>query len=236
MQEMVIVFFTSFTGLLLMLLPISNPIGMAPNFLFYTEFLSKEGRKRIARKVVIISFFFSIGILILGPLLLRFFGIDISFIKISGGLLLAISGWNILSGGDSTASESSEAHQDHHKKIKTLRDRVFFPIVFPLTVGSGSVAIITAIAANYADSGMPLRIMIPSYLGGILALFVNSLLFDLCYRYSSEIFSRIGKTGTVVICKISALILIAIGLQVTWGGLQGVLIGFFKSLKAANLL
>ncbi|HBM16445.1 MAG TPA: hypothetical protein DD381_08925 [Lentisphaeria bacterium] len=236
MEDIIKAFFTSFAGLLLILLPISNPIGMAPNFLFYTEAIHNESRRIVAKKVALLSFSFSVGILIAGPPLLRFFGIDVSFIRISGGLLLAISGWQILSSEGNSSSNYSDKNKDAHKKIKTLKDRIFFPIVFPVTVGSGSVAIIITMATDYFHGSFKAYIMVASYIGGAAALFVNAFLFYICYKYSREIFSHVGKTGTIVICKISAFILIAIGLQVAWGGFYNVIIELFKVLKSANLL
>ena len=208
---------TAFITLFITLIPVTNPIGMAPIFLSYTENLSKEQKRSYALKVAMLAFFFLAGTLILGPTLLKIFGISLSFIKISGGLLLAITGWQML-------SSNKDSSEDKIKSIKTLRKAVFFPITFPVTVGAGSIAIVTALASSYNNPEFPMTIMFLNYTGGILAIAVDMFLVAICYGYSEEIFSRLGETGTEVITRISAFILIAIGFQVAWGGLQHIII------------
>ncbi len=209
---------TAFTTLCITLIPVTNPIGMAPIFLSYTEKLPKKQRRDYALKVAMLSFFFLGGTLILGPPVLEFFGISISFIKISGGLLLAITGWQMLS----SSHESPEP--DKIKVVKTLKKLTFFPLTFPITVGAGSIAIVTALASSYNNPEYSMTIVFLNYTGGVLAIAIDMLLVAICYGYSEKIFSKLGEIGTEVITRISAFILIAIGFQVAWGGMQHVII------------
>ena len=209
---------TAFTTLFITLIPVTNPIGMAPIFLSFTETMTKEQRRNYALKVASLAFFFLVGTLVLGPTLLKFFGISISFIKISGGLLLAITGWQMLS------SNHDNVEHDRTKPVKTIKKAMFFPLTFPITVGAGSIAIVTALASSYNNPEYPMMAIFSSYTGGILAIAVDMLLVAVCYGYSEEIFSKLGEIGTEVITRISAFILIAIGFQVAWGGLQHVII------------
>lgn len=208
---------TSFITLFITLIPVTNPIGMAPIFLSYTEDMPKKQKRNYALKVAILAFFFLGGTLILGPPILKIFGISISFIKISGGLLLAITGWQMLSSNKDNAENKIES-------IRTLRKAIFFPITFPVTVGAGSIAIVTALASSYNNSELPISTILFNYTGGILAIAVDMIIVAICYGYSEEIFSKLGETGTEVITRISAFILVAIGFQVAWGGLQCVII------------
>jgi len=91
-------------------------------------------------------------------------------------------------------------------------------------VGAGSIAIVTALASSYNNPEYPISTIFFNYTGGILAIAVDMFLVAICYGYSEEIFSKLGETGTEVITRISAFILIAIGFQVAWGGLQHVII------------
>ena len=43
------------------------------------------------------------------------------------------------------------------------------------------------------------------------------------YRYSAKVLRRLGNTGAATISQISAFILLAIGVQIVWGGLRDLL-------------
>jgi multiple antibiotic resistance protein len=209
---------SAFITLCITLIPVTNPIGMAPIFLSFTESLSRKQRHRYAIKVAILAFLFLGGILVVGPFVMKFFGIKIEFIKISGGLLLTITGWQML-----TNSKQESANTDKIKAIRALRKSAFFPLAFPVTVGSGSIAIVTALATSYSQELFSVTAIF-SYSGGLSAIALDMFLVAICYGYSEEIFSVLGETGTEVITRISAFILVAIGIQVVWGGLQPIII------------
>ena len=40
------------------------------------------------------------------------------------------------------------------------------------------------------------------------------------YRYSANVIRRLGNTGAATISQVSAFILLAIGVQIVWGGLR----------------
>jgi len=41
-----------------------------------------------------------------------------------------------------------------------------------------------------------------------------------CYRFADTIFRRIGEAGTNVVTRLTAFILLAIGVEIVWGGLK----------------
>jgi multiple antibiotic resistance protein len=40
----------------------------------------------------------------------------------------------------------------------------------------------------------------------------------LCYRYADRVLARLGRTGTSVLMRLSAFILLCIGVQIIWNG------------------
>ena len=212
---------TAFVTLFLTLIPVTNPIGMAPIFLSFTEGLPKKQRLHFAIKVASLALSVLVGILVFGPFIMKFFGINLSFVRISGGFLLAITGWQML-------CSKQDNDNDKIKAMKTLRKSIFFPLTFPLTVGAGSIAIVTTLAISYSEAS--LSIATYSYIGGILAIALDMLLIAICYGFSAEIFSVLGETGTEVVTRISAFILLAIGLQVAWEGFQNIIIETAKMI------
>lgn len=64
---------TTFMFLCLTLIPVTNPIGMAPIFLSFTVDLPRKQRHHFVIKVALLTIIFLIGILVLGipPEILR---------------------------------------------------------------------------------------------------------------------------------------------------------------------
>ena len=55
-----------------------------------------------------------------------------------------------------------------------------------------------------------------AHTAGIVVVVVSVFL---TYRYADRILSRLGPTGTVVLVRLSAFILLCIGVQIVWSGL-----------------
>jgi multiple antibiotic resistance protein len=49
----------------------------------------------------------------------------------------------------------------------------------------------------------------------------------LCYRHADRIVKQLGPTGTSVVVRLSAFILLCIGVQIIWNGARALLVGAF---------
>ena len=50
--------------------------------------------------------------------------------------------------------------------------------------------------------------------------FAICLLIWICYSQADRLVKRLGKSGTEILIKLSAFILLAIGVQIMWNGLK----------------
>jgi multiple antibiotic resistance protein len=87
----------------------------------------------------------------------------------------------------------------------------------PLTVGPGSISVAITLGsqrpkfAGFAD----LALLGGAAIAGILAIVASVYL---CYRFAEGTVAVLGKTGTNVVVRLSAFIMICIGIQILWGG------------------
>ena len=89
---------TSVTLCVVTLFPLLNPPGAIPLFCSLTINGSNEYRKTQARKTAINVFFILIVFLLIGKILLALFGISIAVLKIAGGLIVAHTAWEMVTG------------------------------------------------------------------------------------------------------------------------------------------
>src|SRR5882757_6064354 len=78
------------------LFPIVNPLGNAPIFLMLTRGLSNQGRAKLARTIAVNGLLLMVVSLFVGTHILGFFGISLPVVQVSGGLVVAATGWALL--------------------------------------------------------------------------------------------------------------------------------------------
>jgi len=197
------------------LFSIINPFGIAFVFHAKTRRLSEESRLALSRQVGFYSFIVLVVSLFMGSQVLRFFGITIPALRIAGGLVVALSGWAMLSASDDAGETATDDVHNSHSD-----DVAFFPLTVPLTTGPGTIAAAIALGAIRLDNlGHLVGSVITSVL---LAATVAGTIF---YAYSrASTFSRVvGREGTRVITRLSAFLLMCVGVQIVLTGVSDVL-------------
>jgi multiple antibiotic resistance protein len=205
------IFVNTFLLVYAALFPIVNPVGSAPLFLGMTRFATDNTRNRLAWRVAVNSFFLLLGSLFVGSHLLEFFGISLPVVRIAGGLVVSAFGWKLL---------NSDARPDGAPALSpSAEPESFYPLTMPLTVGPGSISVAITLGSQrpifsgFADFAL----LGGAAVTGILAI---ALSVYLCYRFAENTVARLGPAGTSVVVRLSAFILLCIGIQILWGGLS----------------
>jgi len=195
------------------LLPIVNPLGAAPVYLAKTIDLTAQEHADLARRVAINCFAVLLASLLVGAYVLDFFGISVPIVQVAGGLLVCSLAWSLLHQPD----EPLEWAHDAANPIRPpdLRARAFYPLTMPLIVGPGSISVAITLGANHARGFRPLIVGSLAHAAG--ALLVAVAIF-VTLRYAEPILRRFGATGTAVLLRMSAFILLCIGVQIIWNG------------------
>jgi len=204
------------------LLPIVDPLGGAPIYLAMTAGLARDERGAMAKAVAINSFLLLIASTLIGAYVLDFFGLSIPAVQVAGGILVCAIAWSLLNNPSSpaplTRNEAPPVTPDD------LRQRAFYPLTMPLTVGPGSISVALTLGANPARGA---RSLVVTALAHALGILIVAIAVYLCYRYAESILKKLGSTGTSVVVRLSAFILLCIGVQICWNGLHALLAGAF---------
>ena len=204
------------------LFPVINPLGGAPIFLNLVDGCSPAVRTKLARSISINSFAMLMGAMIIGPRLLLFFGISLPVLQVAGGLVVAVMGWNLLNQG--TKSSDGCGNSSSINDSNTMSS-AFYPLTLPLTVGPGSIATVIALVANYKKTpNFEFENELAGIIGGTLGVIAISLTIYIAYREASGIKRILGENGTNVLMRLFAFILFAIGIQIIWGGVHGLIL------------
>jgi multiple antibiotic resistance protein len=198
------------------LFPIVDPVSGSPIYLALTSQYSRETRKALSLRVAINSFFLMIGSYFVGSHVLRFFGVSLPVVQVGGGLIVVAVGWGML-------MQKDDAPPDPTKKNIQPQDvfkQAFYPLTLPLTVGPGSISIAITLGAN---STHRYGVHILLVLAAVLATALLAVSIYVCYGYADLLARAVGPTGMTVIIRLSAFLLVCIGVQIMWNGLDALL-------------
>ncbi|HSY45292.1 MAG TPA: MarC family protein [Steroidobacteraceae bacterium] len=203
-------FLLTFAGLF----PIVNPIEGAPFFLGLTASLPSAERAMLSRKVAINGFALLLGSMVLGPYLLEFFGIELPVVRIAGGFVVAALGWKLLT--QEEWSDHASAAAVPGAPLRKIGS--FYPLTMPMTVGPGSMSVAITIGSR-KPAGIPRYSELAEHASGaLLGLIGIAISIYIAYRFADNLARLLGATGLEVLVRLSAFILMCIGIEIVWSG------------------
>lgn len=192
---------TVFLGFFAIMNPIANTAvfaGLAGNY-------SKPDQVKIAFKALVITFCVIVVFALLGKSIFHLFGITLSALRITGGILVFLIGYHMLHGSGSKL---------HTHENKEPSDIAVSPLAVPLLAGPGTIAT----AMNYSAAGGWMEIMLTVSVFAILCLITF-----FCFIFSTKIVSVIGESGLSIITRLMGLILAIIGTQMLLSGVLNII-------------
>jgi multiple antibiotic resistance protein len=196
------------------LFPIINPPAAAFIILSMVPHASPAERAEMARRIAINSFVILLASLSVGAYLLSFLGISIPVLRVAGGIIIAMAGWNLLQTSEDDANEPESGPLPvRHGSLQT---RLFYPLTMPITVGPGAISVAIALGTGSPREGLqPVH-----FIGVGLALGLLCISIYLCVRFAGHIGRLLGPSGTQVAMRLFAFAIFCIGMQILWLGLS----------------
>jgi multiple antibiotic resistance protein len=201
--------FKMFIQMFAALFPVINPPGMALIYLTITGRANRAQRADLARRIGLYSFLVIVVSYFTGTFILNFFGISVPVLRVAGGIVLAATGWRLLN----EAREVDEVEPTARQQASDLSRMTFYPLTMPITTGPGTISVTIALGATHAER-------LPVMLGALAAAAAISAIIYACYRFADRIEAALGKTGSDVLSRLFAFILICIGIQLVWVGVS----------------
>jgi len=193
------------------LLPIVNPLGMAPIFAGMLEDYDTSVRRTVAMRVAVNGFVLLMASLFVGSYVLDFFGVSLGAVQLGGGLLVMISGWRILN-----QQSNITERQVPKASNEEILSQAFYPLTMPLTVGPGSIAVAITLGSNAKEANH--MQLIQGALVSTIGIVLMGITIYLSYRYSDVLERLLGPNGTSILVRLSAFILVCIGIQIMFNG------------------
>jgi multiple antibiotic resistance protein len=211
------------------LLPILNPPAVAPIFLTLTDGASHATRIDLARRVAINATLLMIGSLIAGNVVLGFFGISLAAVRVGGGLLVIYSGWRLVNSADADSDGKAQMAQVFTPEI--ARARAFYPLAFPICVGPGCISAAITVGASLRGQHPSPLLSATQYAGALPGLLAVGWILFLCLRFGEPLLSKLGANGTAIFMRMSAFVLLCLGVQICWDGAHDLFLSLMRDAQ-----
>lgn len=184
------------------LFSVINPLGTVPIFVGLTAENSIKEKSIIAVftalyvcLILIISYY-------LGHYILNFFGISIESLKIAGGLIIAASGFALLSGNFAQHKGMKKREKDDAFNRSEIS---LTPLAIPMLAGPGTISLLISYQQANFSSDHQLFVM--------LAILTVSVCIFVILRSGDYIVKLLGASGLNALSRIIGFIVIAIGVE-----------------------
>ena len=195
-------FFTLYLKLFFML----TPFFVLSIFLTLGKRLNKVEKKAVITKLGITVFVASMVFLLFGKYIFSLFGITLDAFKVGAGVVLFLSALDMIR-NDAEVPETEASKGP---------DFAVVPLAIPTAVGPGMIGILMLIGAEITGIGNIL-LVISSLVSAILSLLVVLLM-------ANKIQQLLGTQGLEILPKITGLFVAAIGAQIVFSGVHGLLV------------
>ena len=187
---------------------ILNPIGAIPPLIALTEGYTLKERLHVVDRSVLVASGMILGFMLVGIYVFVVLGIDISDFKVAGGILLFKVAFDMLQGKTSN-TKLTGAEQEESMEKESIG---IVPIGTPLLAGPGSITTAIIFFNSKTTIGVD-KIMVA------LAIITVMVMSYVILRFSLPLFTRLGKTGSLIISRIMGLLLASIAIEFITTGL-----------------
>lgn len=201
--------FTSFFTL-------TNPLGTMPVFLTMTAGMSESERQAVVKRATIVAFITLVVFAFTGQLLFRFFGISTNGLRMAGGIIIFVIGYDMLQARIAKVKLKDEEIKTYAKDISVT------PFAIPMLCGPGAIA--NAILLMEDAENVSMKAIL---IGSIAFVYLLSFLI---LRASTRILKVLGETGNNVMMRLMGLILMVIAIECFISGLRPVLIDILQQV------
>ncbi len=178
---------------------IMNPISNTATFIGLTTGDDRATKKAIATQSLILAFAIIAVVSVAGNLIFEVFGITLGSIRITGGIVVFVIGYNMLMG--SGAAAHTPTKEDVASSQAAQLSVAISPLGVPMLAGPGTIAL----AMGFASGGW-------LHIAASLAAFaVICFVTYLCFMASDKLVAHLGQNGLNVMTRLMGLIVASIG-------------------------
>ena len=189
-----------------------NPPSALLTFASMIGNMDEKTKNAYAGKSIVLGCFVAVFFAVTGDVVLQLMNISVDSLRVAGGVLLFMIGYNMTTAKTNTTLTKAE--------IDNTQDKDFwiFPIAIPLLCGPGLIS--TVIGLMRSSPGLVDKAVV------IVSIVLVFALTYVGFYFSEKINDLLGYTGHIVITRILGLFLAAISVGMIAAGIYGIWVSY----------
>ena len=188
------------------LFAVVEPLGTMPIFMALTADMEPAQSRSVAIRAVLIAWLLLLLFTFLGQLIFSLFGINVNSLKVVGGVIFFIIGYEMLQARLSSTAFQEVPPQEYG------RDIALTPLGIPMIAGPGAIANVMILWTKADTFGRQVAMLV-----GMSAVL---LLTGLVLVGSRRVAKILGDSGNKVLLRLMGLITMVIAVEFFFSGLK----------------
>ncbi len=201
--------FLSFVSLFTMI----DPIGALPVYVSVTSKLSHPESRHVAFRAAVTAWIALIAFALTGKFIFEFFGISVNSLRVVGGIVFFIMGYEMLEARLTRTKSEEESVTEY------IADVAITPLGIPLIAGPGAIATVIVLmneTTGLLDKEIALVLAITSVLALTFVVLIGA----------RKVLHLLGPSGNKILLRIMGLIVMTIAVEFFVNGLRPIIATF----------
>ena len=182
-----------------------NPLAVVPIFISLTDSFSVAESRRVAIKASLVSFITLTLFALSGKVIFDFFGISVDGLKVIGGILFFIMGYEMLRGRTVPKKVDNESNDSFGGEVAIT------PLAIPMITGPGSITMVIIFMQSANSIIMKGEI--------IFGIFIVTIITAIVLISGRRLMSFLGPSGSNVMMRLMGLIVMLIAVEFFFAGI-----------------
>ncbi len=187
-----------------------DPIGALPVFVSMTSRLSHAEARRVALRGALTAWIVLVAFALTGRLIFDFFGISVNSLRMVGGIIFFIMGYEMLEARLTRTKSEEESVTEY------IEDIAITPLGIPLIAGPGAIAGVIVLM-NDATGDLQKEVALMSAITGVLILTFVFL------SGARQVTHALGPSGNKIMLRVMGLIVMSIAVEFFFNGLRPII-------------
>ena len=195
-----------FVGTFTTLLAVINPLEALPVFMALCAGCDQKAQLKVARKSCLYATILMVFFLFFGTLIMHFFGVPLSMVRVVGGIILTRVGFSLF--------QPSPANSIMPPAGTDPSEAAFVPMAMPIMFGPGALATVVAMSASVKPTHHPLIAILSILIAILLTMFVTYWVLASAQR----VMKHIGPKGIDAATRLVGFFVAAMGMGMIFHG------------------
>ena len=196
---------SQFIGLTVKLFLLLTPFFILSLFIATTEGMATKARKALAFRVGLAVTVISLIIFLFGEMIFRYLGITLEAFRIGCGLVLMLSGIDLVRDSGTPKARISDEGEDP----------AVVPLALPCTVGPGTIGTLLVMGSEVSDK--------VERIFDCAAIVIACVGVGLMLFFSHGVANALKTRGVKILSKLTGMYLVALAAQIMADGIRGFL-------------